>query len=150
MYANYITEENLATELGADTIATLEGDHPGTVGRLITDTAARIRRFTAGAIYDTNLDGSPSNPELAEVFKRATIAHLATVAAAGISHDVLNGGASTKPRVASTSENGASITFDYAQADASTTVMIGGGLAPAAERILADVGLTGYGPGVIF
>lgn len=105
-----------------------------------------VMRAIRHAHYPT-VDGNPA-PQVQEVLDKAVRYQVEAWEYAGVSAHIITGGATAEPRLKSTSENGASVTLDYGQADEATAWLLGGGLAPAAEAVLADAGLLGGMPGV--
>lgn len=105
-----------------------------------------VMRAIRHARYPT-VDGHPA-PEVQAALDKAVRYQVEAWEYAGVGAHIITGGATAEPRLKSTSENGASVTLDYGQADEATAWLLGGGLTPAAEAVLADAGLLGGMPGV--
>lgn len=118
--------------------------------RLIRYSSVLVRHHTRGARYETTSDGHPTEPHVLQAMQDATIEHSAAVIQADMYDEIINGVIASEPRVASTSENGASISLDYSKIDADRQRISDGGLAPLAEKILNDAGLCSRLPGVVF
>lgn len=118
--------------------------------RLIRYSSVLVRHRTRGARYETTSDGQPTEPNVLQAMQDATIEHSAAVIQADMYDEIINGVIESEPRVASTSENGASISLDYSKIDADRQRISDGGLAPLAEEILNDAGLCSRFPGVMF
>lgn len=118
--------------------------------RLIRYSSVLVRHHTRGARYETTRDGHPTEPHVLQAMQDATIEHSAAVIQAGMYDEIINGVIESEPRVASTSENGASINLDYSKIDSDRQRISSGGLAPLAEGILRDAGLCSRLLGVVF
>lgn len=128
----------------------LDGLTDDNIRRLIRYTSVLVRHHTRGARYPVTSDGQPTEPHVLQAMQDATAEHAAAVIRAGLYDEIINGVMESEPRVASTSENGASINLDYSKIDADRQHISSGGLAPLAEGILRDAGLCSRLPGVVF
>jgi len=106
-----------------------------------------IRQATRHAVYQTTKDGHPREP-YATAFEEAEEAQLRAYEEADLLDHITTGGTGAEPLVTSTSNKGASLTFDHGRAEEATTYFLNGGLAPEAEAILDEVGLLGGQPWV--
>lgn len=109
---------------------------------------ATIQKATRFAIYPTGDDGLPSDPDQRAAWDDAIDAQVSTWRDAGLASAILTRGANSDARIASTANQGASLSYDYSKADAGTTYLLDGGLSPLAEAHLFKAGLMGNLPGV--
>lgn len=121
-----------------------------TISHLITHASRLIRHATRAAIYDVDPAGNPADPVEIDAFREAVCHQVEAWAIAGVTQEILTGGASSQPKVKATSDNGASITFDTSTGDAGVAFLLSGGLAPLAAAALEDAGLIGALPGVVY
>lgn len=105
-----------------------------------------VRRATRFATYPTS-EGQPREP-YRTALEEAVEAQCAAWQGAGLEDQVTSGGATAAPALTSTSNQGASLSFDTSSADGAKAYLLGGGLAPEAEAILDEAGLLGGLPGV--
>lgn len=98
------------------------------------------------AHYPTD-HGVPVEPYRTAI-EDAVYAQINAYEEAGVADQLRTGGATTEPRLKSTSNQGASLTFDTSTADDGIAFLLGGGLAPEAEAVLDLAGLLGGKPGV--
>lgn len=106
-----------------------------------------IRRATRHAIYPTTAEGHPREP-WRTALEEATLAQLVAYESAGLLDQLATGGVGAEPTVTSTSNKGASLTFDHGRSEQAAGHLLGGGLAPEAEAILDEAGLLGGQPRV--
>lgn len=107
-----------------------------------------LLRASRTAFYDADDTGRPTDPDLLEVWEAALDAQVRAWEAAHLTEHIVTGGATLPAGVASTSNQGASLTFDASTASAAIRHLVAGGIAPEAEFLLEQVGLTGGLPGV--
>lgn len=105
-----------------------------------------IMKAIRHAHYPTT-GGQPDEP-YATAIEEAVAAQLAAYEDAGVIDHLTTSGATTEPKLKSTSNQGASLTFDTSAADDGLAFFLNGGLAPEAEAILGMAGLLGGKPGV--
>lgn len=110
---------------------------------------ATILKATRYAFYDADDQGLPTDAYKHEMWIAAITAQTEAWAAAGINDAMLTGGANQAARVSSSSNKGASLTYDHSQADAATKKLLAGGLSPLAEAYLMKGDLLGNLPGVV-
>lgn len=113
---------------------------PGLIARNVVMKAIRHAR------YPTE-NGEPVEPYRTAI-ENAVTAQLNAYEQAGVTEHLTTGGAKTEPKLKSTSNQGASLTFDTSTADDALAFFLCGGLAPEAEAILDAAGLLGGKPGV--
>lgn len=106
-----------------------------------------VRKATRHAVYPTTSTGAPQEPYRTAI-EDAVQAQLRAYRDAGALDHITTGGAAADPVLKSTSNQGASLTFDTSRADQAMDFLLAGGLAPEAEAILDDAGLLGGMPGV--
>lgn len=105
-----------------------------------------IMKAIRHAHYPTN-NGEPEEPYRTAI-EDAVAAQIEAYEVAGVADHLMTGGATVEPKLKSTSNQGASLTFDTSAADNGVAFFLRGGLAPEAEAILAQAGLLGGKPGV--
>lgn len=120
-------------------------DEPA-LDRLITRASRLMRKYTKLAIYDTDELDMPTDPRVLAAFKDATSSQVLAWVQADVVDALTNEGATAQATVASSSNNGASITLDNSEASAARAYLIGGGLSSEAKLILEDAGLIGIMP----
>ena len=108
--------------------------------RLLTHASQLVRRATRGAVYETDPAGNPTDIDTIETFREATCLQVEAWVLAGVHRDVVTGGAQQPVQVTSTSENGASLSFNYDAATVAKNHLLAGGLAPAVELLLESEG----------
>lgn len=113
---------------------------PGLIARNVVMKAIRHARYPAPG-------GVPAEPYRTAI-ENAVTAQLNAYEQAGVTEHLTTGGAKTEPKLKSTSNQGASLTFDTSTADNALAFFLRGGLAPEAEAILDAAGLLGGKPGV--
>lgn len=91
--------------------------------------------------------GEPDEPYRTAI-EDAVVAQVTAYDTAGVSEHLTTGGATVEPKLKSTSNQGASLTFDTGTADNGFAFFLNGGLGPEAEAILDAAGLLGGKPGV--
>ncbi|WP_448319235.1 hypothetical protein [Streptomyces sp. CO7] len=72
----YATEADLTDYLDPDPV-------PANAARLLNRASAKLDQLLIGAVYDTDDDGLPTDPALAEVFREAVCIQAAYIAALG-------------------------------------------------------------------
>lgn len=105
-----------------------------------------IMKAIRHAHYPTT-GGQPDEP-YATAIEEAVQAQLNAYEEAGVIDHLTTAGATTEPKLKSTSNQGASLAFDTSTADDGLAFFLNGGLAPEAEAILGMAGLLGGKPGV--
>lgn len=149
----YATPEDLtnyAAPMGDATKQALSTLDPGLTGRLLRYASGLIRRHTAGALYTVNEDGLPTDLDLRAAMREATCAQVLSWAEAKLTDVILTQGATSQAQLTSTSENGASLTFDTSTSSAARLHYLRGGLGPEAELILESAGLLGGQPSIYY
>lgn len=106
-----------------------------------------VRMATRHAVYPTTSEGEPEEP-YRSAFAGAVEAQLRAYSEAGVLDQVGTRGATSPPVLKSTSNQGASLTFDTSRSDEAAAYLLDGGLAPEAEAILDEHGLLGGMPRV--
>lgn len=106
-----------------------------------------VRVATRHAVYPTDGEGQPREP-YRSVFEAAVDAQLRAYRDAGVLDQVGTLGATADPVLKSTSNQGASLSFDTSRSDKASAFLLDGGLAPEAEAILGEAGLLGGMPRV--
>ncbi len=81
------------------------------ISRLLTTASRLVRLATKTAIYDVDSAGKPSDPDVLEAFRDATVIHAQALATAGITSPSAGATAGAGGVVASASILGASITY---------------------------------------
>lgn len=109
--------------------------------RLINWATSGVLKYTQAAVYATNDDYTPAEVYQREAMVEAIEAQCATVLSLGLVADVLSGGAAADPTVTGTSDNGASLSFSDAQAEAARAWLRRGELTTEAQMILDAAGL---------
>lgn len=140
---NYIDR----TELIAEAIpGTYDGLDDAQIDSLITRASMLMRRYTKSAIYDVDEYGMPQNQRVMAAFRDATSAQVLAWVEAGIVGELSTGGANIEASVASSSNNGSSVSFDNSVATAARTRLLAGEPSEGALLILGDAGLIGAQP----
>lgn len=116
--------------------------------RLITWATAGVKHYTRAAIYPVGEDGTPTNPDQYDAFLDAIEVQCATVLSLGLTADVLSGGAAAEPSLTGTSDNGASLSFSDAHAQAARMWLRRGELTTEAQMILDAAGLGAQHPSI--
>lgn len=119
-----------------------------TLTRLLRLASAAVGKATRAAIYDTDPNGMPSDLDKREAMRDATCCQIMAWVEAGVHGDILTSGATSKATVASSSINGASVSFDDTQGQAARSHLLGGGMGTEAALILEDAGLLGGLPSI--
>lgn len=140
---NYLDRTELAKDAAPDTYdeysdAQLDG--------LITRASMLMRRHTRGALYAVDEYGMPTNQRIRDAFRDATSAQVLAWVQAELVGELFTDGATSEASVASSSNNGSSVTFDTSVATAARMHLLSGGLADGALLILEDAGLIGTQP----
>lgn len=146
MNLTYATTDDLKIGADTETLEALAGAGEVTLQQLIDHTARLIRWVTRFAFYDTDERGAPTDPDQAQAMQTATIMHVQQLLVSGVAQDVLTGGLTAEPRLTSTSENGASLSFEHDSAEFALARLRSGQLLPMAEWVLRDAGLLGELP----
>ena len=118
--------------------------------RLITWATSGVLKYTQAAVYPTGEDYTPSDPEQREAMVDAIEAQCATVLSLGLVADVLSGGAAAEPTLTGTSDNGASLSFSDAHAQAAKAWLRHGDLTTEAQMILDAAGLGPQHPWITY
>ena len=112
--------------------------------RLLTHASRLVRKATRRAVYNTDPAGNPTDADTIETFREATCLQVEAWVQAGVHKDIATGGAQQPVQLTSTSENGASLSFNHDAATAAKHHLLSGGLAPTVELLLDTEGyLTG-------
>ena len=120
------------------------------LARLINWATSAVLKYTQAAIYEVGDDGTPADREQLAAMVDAIEAQAATVLSLGLVADVLSGGAAAEPTVTSTSDNGASLSFSDAHAQAARAWLRQGALTTEAQMILDAAGLGPQHPWIIY
>lgn len=118
--------------------------------RLITWATSAVLKYTQAAVYPTGEDYTPSEPYQREAMVDAIEAQCATVLSLGLVADVLSGGAAAEPTLTGTSDNGASLSFSDAHAQAARAWLRRGDLTTEAQMILDAAGLGPQHPWIAY
>lgn len=118
--------------------------------RLITWATSAVLKYTQAAVYPTGEDYTPSEPYQREAMVDAIEAQCATVLSLGLVADVLSGGAAAEPTLTGTSDNGASLSFSDAHAQAAKAWLRRGELTTEAQMILDAAGLGPQHPWIAY
>lgn len=129
-------------------------DLPDTTRETLGDTTERalalasriITRHIRRARYTTDQHGNPTDPTIKATLMAATCAQVVAWAEAGITADILTGGATASADVASSTMNGATVHFDNTGTTHSRAHIRAGALLPEAELILWEMGLLNAAP----
>jgi len=129
----YATPEDLAVWLEPDPV-------PANANRLLRAASALVRRDTAGAVYSTDADGTPTRPVVATAFLEATLAQVEAWAANGI--DPAKGVAQLPRVIQSKGADGRSVTYADGGGRAALEALASGSvLVDQARTILGNAGL---------
>lgn len=140
---NYIDR----TELIADAIpGTYDGLDDAQLDSLITRASMLMRRYTKSAVYAVDEYGMPTSERIRAAFRDATSAQVLAWVEAGVVGELSTGGANIEASVASSSNNGSSISFDNSVSTAARTRLLAGEPSEGALLILEDAGLIGVQP----
>lgn len=134
MAPTYATPADLA-----DFLAPAPAPADVVAGRLLDRASRDVRRATVCARYDVDESGVPTDPDIAEAMKTATLEQAAWRIEEGDEEGIPSGGVSSATIV------GVSVTRGGVGAGGGTPTTIGG-LARQAWLVLADAGLTGHAP----
>ena len=118
--------------------------------RLITWATSAVLKYTQAAVYPTGEDYTPSEPYQREAMVDAIEAQCAMVMSLGLVADVLSGGAAAEPTLTGTSDNGASLSFSDAHAQAAKAWLRRGDLTTEAQMILDAAGLGPQHPWIAY
>lgn len=140
---NYIDR----TELIAEAIpGTYDGLDDAQLDSLITRASMLMRRYTKSALYAVDEYGMPTSERTRAAFRDATSAQVLAWVEAGIVEELSTGGANVEASVASSSNNGSSISFDNSVSTAARARLLSGEPSEGALLILEDAGLIGVQP----
>lgn len=140
---NYIDR----TELIAEAIpGTYDGLDDAQLDSLITRASMLTRRYTKSAVYAVDEYGMPTSERIRAAFRDATSAQVLAWVEAGVVGELSTGGANVEASVASSSNNGSSVSFDNSVSNAARARLLSGGPAEGALLILEDAGLIGVQP----
>ena len=135
MALTYATEADVAEQLAPEPA-------PDDVDRLLTVASRWVRHATRTAVYDTTSAGLPSDEDLVEAMRDATVEQVLAWVRTGIRPDEGATGAASGV-VASKQLRSAQIQYAVYAESAKDRVKVATQLAPAAAMILADAGLLG-------
>lgn len=147
---NYAGGADLRAKATTETVAAIDGLQGVQLDRLLTYSSRVVRHATRAAIYPTDANFLPSDPAHKAAFTEATALHALALIEGGLVDDVLTGGLKADASVSSTSENGASLTFDNSAQDLAMARLRAGMLSNEAEWVLRDAGLLGELPLIYF
>lgn len=116
-----------------------DGLSSGQITRLIRVASAIMRHETRYCVYNTDSEGLPVKSVFRACFRDAVLAQIELWLSAEVTTQILDGGVSIAPGVKSTSDNGASVTFDTSQADHARAYILSGGVGMEALDNLAPV-----------
>lgn len=145
---NYVTIEMLADQADMRTLELVDELEDITLTRLLTISELAVLKATRGAHYITDEDGAAIDPDVRKAFEDAITTQALTIIQSGVVGDVLTGGATAEPTVSSTSENGASLSFDSSAADKSKALLRAHHLTTEARLTLEMAGLIGNHPAI--
>ncbi|APT92893.1 hypothetical protein CPHO_08340 [Corynebacterium phocae] len=149
-YPVYATLETLQTKADPDTLTKLSELPERTVERLLNAASRAVRWYTRAARYDTDDYYLPTDETIRTAMADATALHALSLIEMDLVNDVLSGGVAAGPEVKSTSENGASLTFDNTAHTTALNRLRAGHLATEAEWVLKDAGLLAARPLIHF
>lgn len=121
-------------------------ENPKNVNSLLRSASLAVRDATSIAVYSTDKNGLPTDPEQLEALKDATLTQATALNALKI--DTALGGVLTPSTTTSKSINGASVSYSSAEVQAASDgkTQAVQGLVPAALQILRLAGLLGNEP----
>ncbi|MFS0078214.1 hypothetical protein ACL1FX_00185 [Corynebacterium striatum] len=135
------------TELAKDAVPGTYDEYSDTqLDGLITRASMLMRRFTKGALYAVDEYGMPTDPRIRDAFRDATSAQVLAWVQSELVGELLTDGATAEASVASSTNNGSSVTFDTSVSTTARARLLSGGLADGALLILEDAGLIGVQP----
>ena len=146
LYMNYIDRTELLNDAPDGFYDEVDDNR---LDRMINLASAIMRRETRGAIYSVNEAGMPTDERIRDAFKYATSAQVQAWVEADITDQLSTGGATSEALVASSSNNGSSVTMDYSESAKAREHLLGGGLALGAMLLLEDAGLTSGKPWLV-
>lgn len=146
LYMNYIDRIELLNDAQDGFYDGVDDDR---LDRMINYASALMRRETRGALYSVDETGMPTNERIRDAFKYATSAQVQAWVEADIVDQLDTGGATSEALVASSSNNGSSVTMDYSESTKARENLLGGGLALGAMLLLEDAGLTSGKPWLV-
>lgn len=126
----------------------LPDDH-GDELRLLRLASGAVTRATRRAHYDVTPAGAPKDEDVAEAFREATLAQFRVMVESGMAEELLTAGVASEPSLTSTSDNGASVSFDDSTGSRARGQLLAGELVEEARIILEAEGLLGGHPRVI-
>lgn len=118
--------------------------------RLINWATSAVLKYTQAAVYPVGEDYTPAEPYQRRAMVDAIEAQAATVMSLGLVADVLSGGAAAEPSLTGTSDNGASLSFSDAHAQAARAWLRRGDLTTEAQMILDAAGLGPQHPWITY
>lgn len=101
--------------------------------------SALLRRETLTAVYDTDAEGYPADPELRDAFRDAVVAQVVYWAGLRVDPSLGAAGITSKGVASSKSIGSASVTYQVAETATTDRVAALATLAPAARDILDGV-----------
>lgn len=128
----------------------LPDDGDKTLKRLLRIATGRVRHATRRAMYSVTPNGLPSDDDLRDALRDATVAQVYAFLEWGLAEAVITGGMGVEATVSTASINGASVTLDESVMLDGRQHLIDGGLSEMAETYLEEVGLLHGLPGVIY
>ncbi|MEK0056847.1 hypothetical protein [Corynebacterium sp. KPL2825] len=146
LYMNYIDRTELLNDAPD---GFYDGLDDAQLDRMISLASAIMRRETRGALYAVDEAGMPTNERIIDAFKYATSAQVQAWVEADITDQLSTGGATSEALVASSSNNGSSVTMDYSESTKAREHLLSGGLALGALLLLEDAGLTSGKPWLV-
>lgn len=146
LYMNYIDRTELLNDAPDGFYDGLDDTQ---LDRMISLASAIMRRETRGALYAVDDAGMPADGRIIDAFKYATSAQVQAWVEADITDQLSTGGATSEALVASSSNNGSSVTMDYSESAKAREHLLGGGLALGALLLLEDAGLTSGKPWLV-
>lgn len=117
--------------------------------RLLRLASGAVTRATRRAYYVVTPAGAPKDEDVAEAFREATLAQFRVMVESGMAEELLTAGTTSEPSLSSTSDNGASVTFDDSTGSRARAQLLAGELVDEARIPLEEEGLLGGHPRVI-
>ena len=120
------------------------------IDRITRWATAIVVLYLKSAVFPANDDGSPRLQHQYDAVVEAIAAQVLVVVENGLVEDVLSGGVGAVAPVTSSSDNGASVSFDYSESSRAKESLRSGELTVEARSILDAAGLGPRHPGIIF
>lgn len=124
--------------------------YQGDLRRVVRWSTAVVQRYLRAAVYEVNNDGTPKRKHQRDAVVEAIAVQARNLIENELTADVLSGGATAEPEVTSTSDNGASLSFDHSAANQARSMLRFGALTLEARMILDAAGLGPQHPGIVF